>query len=249
MPHKNARYVLDPGRTPIGSRMVTFDDQPTENDLGIAIGYPLPGSSCTEVKRTTDGVTVAPQSIPTGLVAAWMYFVLTAILVLTICKLPFDQLNVPLFVCGFGACVIIPTTIAVLAACNRSIGNEPYLVFDTATSEVSLPRLNVSFDSNQIQKFVSVDRFVDRVQLWQIAVLVKRDHDWLYAHVCNEASRSSRLENWKFKTLTGMIAEKLNAPFVALSFNRKQSETIDAEQNSYGEQGSLASSAAGKEIH
>lgn len=156
MPHRNSRYVLDPLKTPIESRIASFVDEPSDEQLGIAIGYPMPGSSGTQIKTTENGFEVAPEKIPVRIATIWMYFVLSLMVVTSLYTVQPDQLKIVLFMCGLAAVIIIPSMMAIFAYCNRTIGDTPYLVLEAESQTISLPRLNLSFESKDVVKLIWV---------------------------------------------------------------------------------------------
>ena len=224
--HKSSRYSLDPKSKPIEDRMVSFDHKPTEEELSAAIGYPLMGSGST-IKWLDGRIEVVPQKIPIRLATYWMYFVIAVMVALTLYFSKGRDVKVPLFMIGFGAVVIVPFMMGILSWINSQTGSEPYLVYDTYSSMITLPRLELSFPKEQVEMLVSLERFVDENEYYQTAILIRQEERWLYAHVLNRAEESSELINWKFTTLPRRIAKEIGVELIALRFNRKKSRLLD----------------------
>ena len=214
-----AKYILDPEGKPVEDRMVSFSSEPSEEQLAMAIGYPLMGTSSTTLKKREGNWEVFPQMIPVRIVAIWLYFVLVCMIIVVL----FTGMGKEVVGISIGAGIlIVPMMLGLFSWLNSQTGSEPYLVYDPESATISLPRLKISFPREQVDRLVSLNRFVDGNRFYQIAILVRQEDHWLYAHVCNEAGTAS----WGSKSLTATTAEALGVPFVELRFNRRESQLL-----------------------
>ena len=138
-----------------------------------------------------------------------------------------EDLKVPLFLMGFSAVIIVPFMIGIFSWINGQMGSDPYLIYDSESAMITLPRLELSFPKEQVEMLVSLERFVDDNEFYQTAILIRQDDRWLYAHLCNAAGETFELVNWRFTTFPQRIAKELGVKMIALRFNLKQSRLLD----------------------
>lgn len=110
---------------------------------------------------------------------------------------------------------------------NLETGSEAHLIYERESAMITLPRLELSFPREQVEMLVLLNRFIDGANFWQIAILVRKKDHWRYAHVCNEVSGKASILGWEINSLTEMIAESIDVPFVALKFSRTESRLLD----------------------
>lgn len=158
------------------------------------------------------------------MVAIWLYFVLACMIVVAL----LTGMGVEIIAAAIGAGLIIaPMMIGLLVWLNKETGSGAHLTCDRESDTIALPRLELSFPREQVEMLVSLNRFIDdRINFWQIAILVRQEGQWLYAHVCNEVNGTASIMGWKVKSRTEIIAESIDVPFVVLKFNRKESRLL-----------------------
>lgn len=158
--------------------------------------------------------------------AVWMYLVLVA-MAGTVIYLNPNEWKIELPIVFFAATVIVPFMISVLAWIDRISGREPFLIFCLDSNVLTFPRLSLSFKSPKISTVVEMDRYLDGHQFRQVAVLIERESDWAYIHICNELmERSFVWSGWGFTTFARRIAKGLKADTISLSFSKKDSESL-----------------------
>ena len=211
---------------PVERRIARFGIRPDDIQLGTELGYGLMGGSGTKLKEDEHSAQVLPQQIPIVGVAIWMYFVLGVIA--TILFWVGENEPMPWIMLIFGGGIfIIPTMMGILSWINKAMGSEPYLVFDKAQDDVSLPRLSMTFNRNQLREIVFLDRFVEGNRFWQVALLIEEGNDqWIYVHLYNAAGDGTGMQWFGVKELYEQIAESLGIQARRLKFSKAESQDL-----------------------
>ena len=206
---------------PVEDRVVNFNCEPDDRQLGTDLGYGLMGSSGTSLNQKGEIAKVEPMVIPIKLAAVWMYFVSLLIVAILIITGTRDML--PWVILGFACVIIIPFMMSVLSWVNQQTGNVPYLVFNKSEGTVELPRLSRKFVVDQLRQIVFLDRFVDGNRFFQVALLVEEEDRWTYVHLFNDGGARSGPAFLGVKELYEKIGDLLGIESRSLKFSRKES--------------------------
>ena len=204
-----------------------FEQRPDERQLGAELGYGLMGSSSIQLIQDEQFLKVEPQRIPIVGVAIWMYFVL--MLIGTILFWVGENEKLPWVMLVIAGLLIIPTMLGMFNWFNGQLGTEPYLVFNKSDEIVSLPRLSMVFDRQQLHEVLFLDRYVKGNRFWQVALLVEDGSNcWKYLHLFNEAGTGHGMQWLGVKDLYEKVAEGLGIESRRLKFSRWESESLES---------------------
>lgn len=218
-------------KVPVEDRMVEFDSSPSEEDLATCLGFGLIGSSGTSIQECDDLLKVVPNQIPIKGVRIWMYFVLFLIAALMLFfqpvgRLPLGVQIVPWVILTVAGLFVIPTMMTMFSWVNERVGSEPYLIFDRTSGGIELPRLNKSIPQTEASEIVFLDRYVNGLQHWHVALLTRKGEVWNYLHLFNEAGASSGPRIFGSSELYEKIAAELQIDVRKVKFSKKESKNL-----------------------
>ena len=224
MPDPYIDFFSPPTDIPIEGRIARFDHQPNEDDLGTWLGTGLIGSSSTDIRDEENVLTVFPRNIPIKIAAIWMYFIVTVIMIAGV----YADNRAMLGIAIGGALFSVPLMLGMFWCFNRNTGDSPYLKLNKQTGLVELPRVEMTLPKEQLREVVFLNRFVDGVQYWQVALLCEDQGKWTYIHLYNEAGSGTGMHIFGCKEQYEQIAEHLGTTSRHLKFNNKDSEVLES---------------------
>ena len=213
------RYSIMPSESELAAPFLNSRDATSSVECGYETATKKSKGSKPANKDSAGIWKIYPVSIPVKAVGIWLacccLIIFPTIMYFTggLVSDTGNGIGIGGAFCGAGLFVLTPIMMGMLHLANQSVGTEAYLRLDESKQSFELPRLQVSFQVDQVHEVISI-RVDDVVQTHVLIEETKEQGGWTVYHVGNLCAGSH--------SISSKLADKLGVEFQKFKYTAKE---------------------------